>query len=233
MAKDRPLERVIEKLGRIDTRIGRIIMERGRADVLEIGCGHGLPMHQLKHMFGDRLRIVGMNLRPEHGSSYLSFRDALSRGIFTEKDVEQLVCYKHLPYYVHGDAGRHLPFSDGYFDFVYSICAAPFVHDKIHMLEEVNRVLKDGCIARIEFPVSEDVLDTHLTFLEILDGERIVPFRECVNGLSNMRYSPDGKYIVIRKVPHIDMGLELVATDDLSKIDAKYYGVKSMYKVRE
>jgi SAM-dependent methyltransferase len=236
VAKDRSLEDVIKRLGPIDSHINDIIRNTGKAYVFEAGCGHGLPMHQLKMMFGSKLHIVGMNRKPGDGDSFKVLKDAVAQGIFAEKEVVRLACDAQLPGYVHGDAGQKIPFPDNRFDLVYSICAVPFIKDKIHFLEEVNRVLCPEGTARIDFQIREDEQGEYGDFLKIVGRNMSeIPFEEYIKKYESLRFAvaPSGKkYLEMRKAGKLELGLELVGAEDMSGFGKDFFGVKSRYRVR-
>lgn len=236
MAKDRSLEDVVTRLGPIDSHIKDIIMNTGKAYVFEAGCGHGLPMHELKMMFGKKLYIVGMNRKPGDGDSFKVLKDAVAQGIFAEKEVVRLACDAQLPDYVHGDAGQKIPFPDQRFDLVYSICAVPFIKDKIHFLEEVNRILCPEGTARIDFQIREDEQGQYGDFLKIISGDmRDIPFEEYIKKYDSLciAKSPSGKkYLEMHKAGNLDLSLKLVGTEDMSGFGKGFFGVKSVYMIR-
>ncbi|MBI5881459.1 methyltransferase domain-containing protein [archaeon] len=250
MAKDHSLEEVCRRLGPIDPVIARIIQEKGVANVLEIGCGYGVAMHQLKVMFHEKMMIGGVNLKPHHGDSAFGCAAALDDHLITDLDVIYLEKHNMLPVYVHGDAGIMLPMPDGCvdkagkklsmpddrLDFAYSICAVPFFNDKMHFLEELNRVLRDDGLARIDFRTHDPELGEDGVFLEILrsDGS-LIPFEEFIKAYGSLKLtrSPKGfQYLEMRKAEKLDFGLELAGATDLSESNPKLWGVRSTYRVK-
>jgi SAM-dependent methyltransferase len=258
LAKDHSLEEVCRRLGPIDPVIQRMIEEKERKEkeriirekglaipekvyayVLEVGCGYGVAMHQLKAIatFREKIRIGGMNLKPHHGDSAFACAAALDDGLISSSDIEYLERNNMLPVYVHGDAGEKLPLPDDRVDFAYSICAVPFFNDKMHFLQELNRVLHDDGLARIDFRTRDEELGEEGVFLEIFGSDRkLIPFEEFIRAYPSLRLtrSPKGfQYLEMRKAETLDFGLKLVGVKDLAGSKPELWGVKSTYRFKE
>lgn len=248
MAKNRPLRAVYRRLGRIDAIIAAAIQRNGKARVLEVGCGLGLPMIELQRKFGSKLEISGIN----KDAKFNQPRQAMWEGV-KKRALMPWVPLIHerqhgFPSYVNCDASQPLPFADGSFDLVYSIATTFFFHDKMGFLREVNRILRPGGIARLHFswtlhefanypkmpPAPYDNL------CEIRGGAgEIIPFPEFIRGMGGLEivHQPEGKedYLELHKQAEpLDFGLELVEGYFLNSVNADWDPfVRSVYAVRQ
>lgn len=126
--------------GRISEAIAQAIGGKGAASVLEIGCGEGRVLLELRKAFPS-LSLYGMNREPwpaMQGSESLR-ETAVRYEIFDEREAAGLA----LPTIVFGNASA-LPFAPRMFDVVISQVTVPYVERKDWMLEEVWRTLKPG-----------------------------------------------------------------------------------------
>lgn len=151
MAKNRPLRGVKYRLGHVDAVISDLIDARGVVDILEIGCGFGLPMLELKRKFGDKVNLTGINRDAKFNDPRRALVEGVKKRCFWPWEIYTYENKFGFPTYVNCDAGAGLPFPDRSFDFIYSIATTFFVPDKLNLLSEANRILKDDSTARIHF----------------------------------------------------------------------------------
>ena len=151
MAKNRPLRGVKYRLGHVDAVISDLIDARGVVDILEIGCGFGLPMLELKRKFGDKVNLTGINRDAKFNDPRRALVEGVKKRCFWPWEIYTYEKKYGFPTYVNCDAGAGLPFPGRSFDFIYSIATTFFVPDKLNLLSEANRVLKDDSTARIHF----------------------------------------------------------------------------------
>jgi len=225
-------------LGLIDQRIQQIIEIKGHANVLEVGCGFGLPMLELKKKFRKQITLTGIN----RDKKFNLPKKALKEGI---KQMRLLpwdwLTYKRrfgFPTYVNCDASLLLPFEDDAFDFVYSIATTFFLHDKIHFLEELNRILAPKGEARIHFSHSATECGSYEGAPEmpydnlceirgpdgaVLDVEEYLMKYDCISIIRQDKGRP--KYLQLMKSEQsIDLGLTLVDSCWLTDINPKWIG---------
>lgn len=247
MAKNRPLRAVYRRLDRIDGIISKAIRERGKADVLEVGCGLGLPMIQLMRRFGKKIEITGINKDAEFNQPSQAMWWGI-RKLALMPWVPLIHKWQHgFPTYVNCDASKPLPFADNRFDLVYSIATTLFLHDKMGFLQEVNRVLRPGAIARLHFTYSLTEFPNYARMppppydnvCEIRDAAgEVVPFEEFIKTYDNIKIveQPDGKdpYLELRKTSsELDFGLTHVAGYFLNEVDPTWDEfAKSVYQMR-
>jgi SAM-dependent methyltransferase len=162
MSKSRDLSDLKRKLGDFPAIISDIIKEQGRATVLEIGCGYGLPNIQLEQMFGQSVSIYGINLNYLHCQYRMAAIVGLIRNELDFPKAINIFRGVGKPNYLCTDAGLSLPFPSGLFDFIYSRVALGFVKDKVRCIEEIYRVLRPGRSCRADLSIFRYYAHPHL-----------------------------------------------------------------------
>lgn len=245
MAKNRSLRAVNMRLGAIDQMIAEIIEEKGCADVLEVGCGFGLPMHELKRRFRDKLTITGINRSADFNRPSEALWEGVRKLRFPPWAVYRFAERYGSPMYVNCDANAPLPFPEDSFDLVYSIASTGFFREKIRFLEEVNRVLRPRRRARIHFhylvnevaPLPNVPQPPQAILCEIVDGQGkqwdaldYLRRFSCVRVVE--RPATQAKYIELWKAHEtLSLGLELVESVVLSEVDKRWSTfVRSVYR---
>ncbi len=157
--------------------------------VLEIGCGEGRVLMDLRKLF-PTIELHGINRKPwaaMKGSSSLE-RTATYYNIFTSSGLKEV----SLPKIYFYDA-QELKFPDNYFDLIISQVSIQYVARKDLLLEEVWRTLKvggkallniDGRVGRIP-----DFLDFETPRFIIYKGDKVYPVRKFVGDLKQKGYS--------------------------------------------
>jgi SAM-dependent methyltransferase len=106
--------------------------------VLELGCGYGQLLIGLMARHPGRIEAIGINRHKGNGTTELAWELAKRRGLVarsSKRPVGQLeIRYANLE--------NRLPFEDRTFDLVVSQMALIYVHKKLEVLREVQRVLK-------------------------------------------------------------------------------------------
>jgi len=114
MVKTRGLAEANSKLGDIESIISEMVKEKGKIRIFESGCGYGKVMMELTKKFGNKIDIVGMNLKPEHGDVKKMINFAISEGVIKKEDIKNV----KIPKIIFGDAGEKLPFKSNSIDFI-------------------------------------------------------------------------------------------------------------------
>jgi ubiquinone/menaquinone biosynthesis C-methylase UbiE len=228
MAKDRGLKEAKEYLGNIEKIISDRLNKKKTVKILEIGCGYGRVMVELKKKFGEKIEIIGMNLLPEHGDLKIMTKLIILNEAITKEELETF----KLPKIIYGDAGEKIPFKDKSIDFIYSQIATSYFSDKLHFLEEVARVLTKKGLARITFSFNKSKGAEELRpLLRIYkDGKSIKPSKF----LKSFKYikrvtAPGGKCIEV-KSGNLKFNATLVSTLNLRDV-SDIYGVQSIYSL--
>ncbi len=231
MVKTRGLKEAKEKLGDLEKIISALLRKKKKIRVFESGCGYGKVMIELKKKFGDKIDIIGMNLKPSHGDKRKMISFALEEGIITKEDIKKMNSIK----IIFGDAGKKLPFKKGSIDLIYSQVSSYLYKDKMHFFEEVARVLSKKGIARITSPEENNKLPDDLKLLlRIYDKGKLIPFDRFIRGFRNISRVrlPNGNRPIEVRSGKLDFGLELEATINTNHLKKDWFGVISIYYMK-
>ncbi len=110
--KTRGFWSVNQRLGNIVIILRSFIKTRKKVSVLEVGCGYGIAMNELKEKFPE-LNVVGMNYR---------------------KYPEQIKGLK----YIYGDAGKKIHLPNNSIDLIYSIATLHSLEIKLNFLRKLS-----------------------------------------------------------------------------------------------
>ena len=197
--------------------------------LLEIGCGLGVALMELRRRFGDRVELTGVNKEQPHGDTEAMLVAASLSNVHDPGEARA----KALPTIVHCDIANGLPFDSGSFDVVVSQMCIQYVDDKILFLREAARVLKGNGIAMIHTPfISSDIPAPYDVALEIWDQGIPLTFTEYLadrEGQMAMRF---GHHSCVHLSHCKDFGsdLELIFAFPLNRVLATWDGVKSTYR---
>ena len=126
-----------------------------------------------------------------------------------------------------------LPYPDASFDLVYSQVAWLYFANKVGVLREVIRVLRDDGLAKIDADeLRPELPDEYRRLIEVWQDGRLVPFGDYLRRYG-MAFEPaaEGEYMRIGKSAHFGEDLQLVFQVDLGEICARWNGVKCVYRV--
>ena len=231
MPRDRGIEQLEEGTGDFLDIISKTIAKKGKVRILEAGCGHGVSMLGFVKRFGEKVEMVGFNLNKEHGTIKRMKKQAVKKEIFTKEELKRV---KNLPKIIYCDASKKLPFKDNSFDFVYSQASVYLFDDKIHFLEECNRILKKNGIARLSVPYrmrEEKQAEEYTYTFEIWDKGKMITPKNYFRRIKGVRYIDSGRKscLEIKKQPKIDFKLKIISSIDSNFIWHKWMGVKNIY----
>jgi SAM-dependent methyltransferase len=234
-----PKDRGIESLGQdrfsnllelMEDKIAR----KGKIRVLDAGCGYGVTMMGLLKRFGEKIEIMGFNYNQKSGTVKIMKEQAIKKGIFDKKEIQD----KSLPKIVYLDASKTWPFKSKSFDFVYGQASLYLFDDKIHALEESNRILKKDGLARFNSVVWDNHLNKELRnprlseAWEIWDkGKLIAPenYFKRIKGVKIGYIDGKPRYVEISGGKKISFGLKFITSIDYNFLWDKFGGVKSIY----
>jgi len=95
--------------------------------ILDVGCGTGAAMVDMKHLFGKEVEVVGLDV------------------VRLQIDIAEKRLKEYgVPAEVHWYDGKQFPFSDHSFDAIYTSDVLGHVDNVPLWLDELHRVLKDG-----------------------------------------------------------------------------------------
>lgn len=201
----RGLQEMNERLAGVNIQdILRAHWRRDDARVLEIGCGEGRLLMELRRDFRN-IEIFGLNKQPwpaMTGSE--SLKDAARYfALFDEADLEHIT----YPKIFFADAAQ-LPFESEFFDLIVSQACFHFVEEKVVAIEEIVRALRPGGAAHIHldsvpFPLSDDCK---------LPTPRLVIFRqgEVVSIETLLNEKGQGTISAALKVTHDEHGRQRI-----------------------
>ena len=215
-------------IGGVGDEIEACLARRGRARVLELGCGHGTALLELGARYGPRIELHGWNLRAEDGDPHILVRNAVERGLAPSGDAAR----SNLPQLHYGDVAAGLPFATDTFDLVYSQVAWLYFGNKVAVLREIMRVLAPDGSAKIDADELRPGLPPeYARLVEIWDAGALVPLREYARefGMTFMA-AREGEYLRFGKCGGFGDDLEKVLEIDLSTLYAHWDGVKCVYR---
>lgn len=227
--KTRGLRTAENNLGELSKLVREKLKQEGNVRILEAGCGFGHAMLDLQKKFGNKVEIVGFNLKPRHGNSEIMKKFAVKRKIFTSAELKT----KKLPEIVFLDVNNGLPFKNNYFDLVYSQASVYLYAEKMKFFEEVNRILSKNGVARIEAALgrggNKSFPEQFRTAYEIWHRGKQIPIKQYLKHFRNLRILNNSGCLEIRKAKKFQFGLTLVSSINYNKIWKQWYGVKSIY----
>lgn len=226
----RDLVEMERHVGSVRKEIKDLIRSRPKVRVLEVGCGYGSVLMQLNQIFGPSIELHGINKYEHHGDHSILRHNALYHGFANSTELET----SRLPKIHFADVDKGLPFADRSFDLVISQVAFHLFREKSFFIEEVNRILDIGGIAKIDvYPIErKKVPKPYSCLFEIWDENKEVLFWEYLNqfsSLTRISMSGDLEYLRIEKADQLRLGLKLVHCVNISEIDPWWVGVKSIY----
>jgi SAM-dependent methyltransferase len=219
---------LIDRVGGVFAEIDLRLQSSERVRVLELGCGYGTVLLELGHRYGPRVEAHGINREHRDGNVDILRRNGLERGLIAPEEATTRV----LPTIAYGDVAEGLPYAEDSFDVVYSQVAWRYFGDKIYVLREVSRVLRNDGIAKIDAEeLRPDLPPEYQRLVEIWDEGRLVTFHDYAAeyGMTFVA-SVEGEYLRFGKCARIGLDLELVSQLDLSKVNPAWNGVKCVYR---
>jgi len=194
--------------------------------LLEIGCGYGVALMELRRQFRDRIELTGTNREKAHGDTEAMLTAASLQNVGGAAETA-------LPAIIYWDVTNELPFDDCSFDVVVSQMCIQYVDDKILLLREAARVLREDGIAMIHTPLHPPGIPApHGSLLEIWEQGTPLTFRHYLAGCGRQKGVQFGYHSCVHLSQCNDFGadLELVGTIRLDRLHAAWVGVKSIYR---
>lgn len=219
---------LILRVGGVFAEVDERLRRQEIVRVLELGCGFGTVLLELRQRYAARVELHGMNRRPRDGDTDSMRRNGIERGLIAPDAGPS----EPMPAIAFGDIADGLPYADATFDVVYSQVAWLYFGDKIGVLREVIRVLRADGLAKIDADeVRSELPPEYQRLVEIWQDGRPVPFGDYLRRYG-MGFEPatEGEYLRIRKSPGFGEDLRLAFQVDLGEICASWNGVKCVYR---
>jgi SAM-dependent methyltransferase len=218
------LERAVGGVcGDIDARLARQDVVR----ILELGCGYGTALLELRARYGAHVELHGVNRAPHDGNREILLRNAADRGLAVDDAAPERL----LPAITHADVASGLPFANDAFDLVVSQVAWMYFGNKVRVLREVMRVLRADGLARIDADeIAPRLPAEYARLVEIWRDGRLVPFADYLARFGlGFAAAPEGTYLRIEKRGAFGDDLALRFEIDTSRIHSHWDGIKCVY----
>lgn len=217
---------LVRHAGGVFADVGDRLPFRDTVRILELGCGYGGVLLELRHRYGSRVELHGINREHGDGNPDILLRTGIERGLIAPDAPAD-----SLPSFTYIDVADGLPFANDTFDIVFSQVAWLYFANKVTVLREVSRVLRPDGIAKIDADeLRPDLPPEYRRLVEIWDDGRLVPFGAYLRGFGmQFASAPEGEYLRFGKAPDFGQDLQLVFQVDLSEINAHWDGVKCVY----
>jgi SAM-dependent methyltransferase len=225
--RGRGVEELERRVGAIRAEIDDRLARQDVVRVLELGCGYGTALLELRARYGARLALHGVNRAPGDGNREILLRNAADRAL----PVDDTTPERALPAIAYADVANGLPFANDAFDLVVSQVAWLYFGNKIGVLREAMRVLAPGGIVKID----ADELDPRLPpeyarLVEIWQEGTLVPFGDYLRRFGfGFASAPEGDYLRLRKCAGFGDDLAALFEIDTSRLHAHWDGVKCVY----
>jgi len=190
---------------------------------------------KIKKKYGEKIQTYGINYEKDWNLDLIK-KFGMHQKLFSKENIES-----HLPQLSIADAGIKIPYKNKYFDFIFSQATTQYIADKAHFLEEVNRVLTKQGIAIIEMQNSKSPPGYENIF-EIWKSkeknEKPILFKDFIKGYDNIKINKSSQssgwsIVILKKSKTFKLGLRLVYSIDLHKINSEWWGTKSVYVLKK
>ncbi|MEO5700167.1 MAG: class I SAM-dependent methyltransferase [Casimicrobiaceae bacterium] len=218
-------------VGGLDAEIESRLAHRETVRILELGCGYGAALADLRARYGPRVELHGLNRVRHDGDAEVMVRNARERGLLP---VDGRPPADWLPTLHYGDVAQGLTFADRSFDLVFSQVAWLYFGDKVNVLRHVMRVLDDGGVAKIDADELRPGLPAeYARLVEIWDGAELRALGDYAGdfGVAFMP-APEGEYLRFGKAPGFGADLDLALQIDLAQLNDQWDGIKCIYRLR-
>lgn len=223
--RGRGLSSLVDRVGGVEAEIEALTKSHGKINVLDVGCGFGTALLEIANKYQPNVALFGINRRAADGTQEMLVHNAKMTGIPVELCESVKIKF--------ADASRKLPFKNEKFDLVFSQTSWLFIHDKIHALREVSRILKPEGIGKIQFisfPRQNDEFNQPL--LEIRENGVVVDPMEFFGSSEGVRLEKLGRHYVaiVGAGMKLAAPLRLVEQVRLRDHGDGFVGVRSVYE---
>lgn len=225
--RGRGLRELERHVGSVCATIEERLERRDVVRILELGCGYGSALLELRARYGSRVDLCGINRAPGDGDRAILLRNAADRDLGVDDSAPD----KALPAIAYADVATGLPYTNETFDLVVSQVAWLYFGNKIGVLREVLRVLAPDGLAKIDADELYPGLPAeYARLVEIWQDGRLIPFGEYVRrfGMALVP-APDGEYLQFGRADGFGDDLVAVFEADLSRVHEHWDGIKCVY----
>ncbi len=221
---------LVARTGDVEGEIDRRLARGDPVRVLDLGCGYGTVLLEWRRRYGGRVELFGLNRQPQDGDDAIVLRNGIERGLVAAGSV---AAQPPMPTLAFADVAQGLPFADASVDLVVSQVAWLYFGNKIGVLRETMRILKDDGVAYIDADEVHPRLPAeYARLVEIWQGDRRVPLGEYLGRFGGGFVSAaEGECLRIRKSAGFGDDLERVCEIDVSAINADWDGIKCVYRM--
>ncbi|GAA4926549.1 class I SAM-dependent methyltransferase [Mucilaginibacter defluvii] len=203
--------------------------------VLEIGFGFGQLVAELSYLYKDRVDLFGFNSLEDPISVEKIIE--VARHLNTIPNTDSLSSdFLNIQY---GDAGKSLPYPDLFFDLVLSQVCIPYVQDKLHLVEEICRILSPSGMAYLHVGFEHERLcDGTIDRWETLtlhDDKGKIHLNRFFNNFEGFDYynAEKGSVLKIKGGSHPFFNISSFTVTDRSEMPSGTYGSCSHYLLKE
>lgn len=229
----RGLEEAKKRIGNIEKDVKNLLGKKEKIRILEVGCGYGRILLELKKIFGDKIIAEGINLEKEWNKK-LCKKFGLKEKIFAKEEID-----KNLPKIHILDVGKKIFLKSNKYDLIISQATVQYIGNKAFFLEEINRLLTEEGKAIIEI---QEIKDKHpleyRNLFEIWNDDKIILFKNYIKKYKNIKVSQskirkNWSVITMKKSKDFKLKLKLMNCFgfDINEICDKWRGDKAVYKI--
>jgi ubiquinone/menaquinone biosynthesis C-methylase UbiE len=230
--RSRGLEETKNIIGDIKKEVDLLLKVNNKIKILDVGCGYGKTLLELKKIYGDKIFTFGIN-KESRWNLNLIRKFAIAERIFAKEEIN-----KNLPKLIICDVDNGIPFKDNFFDFVFSQRTIQYISDKAKYLEELNRVAspKGIIITDIQDGSKDRPLELQHRW-EIWNKSKKVNIHNLLSKKKNIylykeKKNPQDKVIKMKKNKNFGLNLKLLSSIDLHKINPDWWGKKSIFLLK-
>ena len=231
IGRNRGIREYTERIGNFIKHIETLLKKKEKIRILDIGCGYGKVLIELRKKYGNKVEIYGMNLEREWNSNIIE-KFALINRIFSKKELRN-----NLPKIKIGDAGRKIPYPNNYFDIIISVASMQYIKNKAKAIEEINRVMSKCGIAIIELQeYKKKYSSKYKNLFEIINKNEIINSIDWLRRFGNIKIEKgfrEWHNLIMKKSKKLDLHIKLINSTDVKQIDKNYTGTKSIFKVEK
>ena len=226
--RGRGLADLERRVGAVCAEIDRRLDRQNLVRVLELGCGYGTALLEMRARYGARVDLHAVNRQPQDGDRAILLRNAADRAL----PVDDATPERALPTIAYADVARGLPFADDAFDLVVSQVAWLYFGNKIGVLRETIRVLAPGGIAKIDADeVDPRLPPEYARLVEIWQDGHNVAFGDYLRRFGlGFAHADDGEYVRLGKCAGFGDDLTALFAFDTSRLHAHFDGIKCVYR---